>query len=61
MVHLYLLLSEVHDLPVEESVVLLQRGHGRLSGDAVSAVSGSVLTSQASVGRRTSGVHLEKN
>ena len=50
----------MHDLPVEEGVVLLQGGHGRLSGDvAVGSIGRSVLASAWT--SLTAGVHLEGN
>ena len=56
----YLLLSEVHDLPVEERVVLLQSGHGRLRGDvAVGPIGRSLLGPVRTT--FTAGVHLQRN
>ena len=59
----YLLLSEMHDLPVEEGVVLLQGGHGRLSGDVAVSTIGTIGRSLRGPARSafTAGVHLQRN
>ena len=50
----------MHDLPVEEGVVLLQGGHGGLRGDvAVGSIGRPVLA--PSWTSLTSGVHLQGN
>ena len=57
----YLLLSEMHDLPVEESVVLLQGGHGRLGGDVAVGSIGRRSLLAPSWTSVTAGVHLQRN
>ena len=50
----------MHDLSVEESVVLLQGGHGGLGGDvAVAAIGRSLLGPAWTI--FTAGVHLGRN